>query len=135
MKSVVLDTNVLIDFCKNPRAFARTVLASYDRIVLPAVVLGEFKSGIFDNANGRLSARCLQELLSRPSADSVPVTDATSGLYAKIFQELKRRGRPIPQNDMWIAASALEHGADVATYDGHFRVVPMLTVVTPDAPA
>ena len=38
-------------------------------------------------------------------------------------------GRPIPQNDIWIAASALEHGADLATTDGHFRLVPLLTVI------
>ena len=40
-----------------------------------------------------------------------------------------KQGTPIPQNDMWIAASALEHGADIATTDEHFRLVPMLTVI------
>ena len=52
-------------------------------------------------------------------------------MYAKVFKALKAQGRPIPQNDMWIAASALEHGADILTYDEHFRAVPMLTVIIP----
>ena len=53
-------------------------------------------------------------------------------MYAKVYQALRAQGRPIPQNDMWIAASALEHGADIATHDEHFKLVPMLTVILPD---
>ena len=60
---------------------------------------------------------------------TVPVTDRTAELYAKVYQALRKEGRPIPQNDMWIAASALEHGADLATYDEHFNLIPMLTVI------
>ena len=59
----------------------------------------------------------------------MPVTEATAEMYAKVFQALRDGGHPIPQNDMWIAASAIEHGADIATADEHFSFVPMLTVV------
>ena len=50
----------------------------------------------------------------------------------KVYQALRKEGTPIPQNDMWIAASALENGADLATCDAHFRHVPMLTVIVVD---
>ena len=62
----------------------------------------------------------------------MPIGERTAEMYAKVYQALRAQGRPIPQNDMWIAASALEHGADVATHDEHFRLVPMLTVIVPD---
>ena len=71
----------------------------------------------------------LLNYISKASVDVVPATERTAELYAKVFQALRERGRPIPQNDMWIAASALEHGADLATTDEHFRSVPMLTTI------
>ena len=67
--------------------------------------------------------------IATPSVRTVPIIDRTAELYAKVYQALRKQGTPIPQNDMWIAASALEHGADIATTDEHFRLVPMLTVI------
>jgi tRNA(fMet)-specific endonuclease VapC len=50
--------------------------------------------------------------------------------YAIVYRELRRRGRPIPTNDMWIAASALLHGFAVFSDDRHFHEVPALHVCT-----
>lgn len=49
-----------------------------------------------------------------------------------VLNHQKAAGRPIPQNDIWIAAAALEHGAAIVTFDRHFRAVPMLTVIVPE---
>ena len=49
-----------------------------------------------------------------------------------ISNRRKAAGRPIPQNDIWIAAAALEHGAAIVTFNRHFRAVPMLTVIVPE---
>ena len=84
---------------------------------------------MFANNAGIQAARKLDEYVGRTTVDTVPVTDRTAELYAKVYQALRAKGTPIPQNDMWIAASALEHGADIATHDEHFRLVPMLTVI------
>lgn len=54
------------------------------------------------------------------------MTEATTDFYAAIYRELKARGKPIPTNDMWIAASAIEHHAVLYTLDSHFRPIPML---------
>jgi predicted nucleic acid-binding protein len=60
-----------------------------------------------------------------------PVIDAEMvAQYAVVYRELRRRGRPIPINDMWIAASALQHGFAVCSDDGHFHEVPGLHVGT-----
>ncbi len=132
MKPLVIDTNVLIDFCQKPLSFNHSALGTCGQMLIPSVVIGEFKAGILDTRRGAESQKRLLELLSYVEVNTAPVTDATAEMYAKVFKALKAQGRPIPQNDMWIAASALEHGADILTYDEHFRAVPMLTVIIPE---
>ncbi len=132
MTQVVFDTNLLINLLsgkfKLPESFRK-----YDRILIPAIVIGEYQAGIFDTRQGRENAAKLVEYLGRLTVEAVPVTTTTAEKYALIFKTLRAQGHPIPQNDMWIAASALENGADLATTDGHFRFIPMLTVIIPDA--
>ena len=72
----------------------------------------------------------LQTFLDKQSVKPVAVDGKTAALYAKVFQELRAKGKPMPQNDIWIAAAALEHGADLMTKDDHFRHVPLLVVIT-----
>ncbi len=128
MKSIVLDTNLLIKLFEReialPKDFER-----YDNMLLPVTVIGEYRAGLFDTAKGEENKKKLAFYLSKSSVNAVPVTERTTELYAKVYQALRKQGTPIPQNDMWIAASALEHGADIATTDEHFRLVPMLTVI------
>lgn len=128
MKSVILDTNLLIDLFENrislPDEFRR-----YDEMLIPAIVLGEYRAGLFATKKGEANRVKLANYLSNRTVRTVPVTERTAEFYAKIYQALRKAGTPIPQNDMWIAASALEHGADVATGDEHFRLVPMLTAI------
>ena len=131
MKPIILDTNVLIDFCQNPDAFKKSQIANSEQVLIPTVVLGEFKAGIFANRRGEETNMRLNQLVGYPSVDIIPATERTADMYAKVYQALRREGTPIPQNDMWIAASALEHGADLATHDEHFRLVPMLSVIIP----
>ena len=132
MKPLVLDTNILIDFCQNPSAHRRTDISSFEQMLIPSIVLGEFMAGVFATRKGNEALSSLQQLIACPSVKVVPITERTSEMYAKVYQALRAQGRPIPQNDMWIAASALEHGADIATHDEHFKLVPMLTVIIPN---
>ena len=131
MKPLVIDTNVLIELFEHNYQLP-DMFRKYDHIHLPATVIGEYRAGITDSQLGRMNSRKLADYLKHETVDAVPITDATAEVYAKVFNALKARGRPIPQNDMWIAASALEHGADILTYDEHFRAVPMLTVIIPE---
>ena len=130
MSSLVIDTSLLIKILsgmvKMPPTFAQ-----YDRILLPSIVIGEYRAGLFNTRIGIENDRKLREYMGRQSVDVVSVTEHTADMYAKVYQALRREGTPIPQHDMWIAASALEHGADLATHDEHFRLVPMLSVIIP----
>ena len=131
MKSLLIDTNILISAFEHGYTLP-DMARIYDRVILPATVIGEYRAGITDSRQGRENARKLEVYLKHATVEAVPVTDITADYYATVFQALKARGQPIPQNDMWIAASALEHGADIVTYDPHFRLVPMLTVIIPE---
>lgn len=131
MRRLVIDTNLLISLLWRGDT-GEPFFDEYDEMILPATVLGEFKAGLFPTRAGDRNRNALDVFLQKATVRVVPITDRTSDLYAKIYQELRKKGKPIPQNDMWIAASALENGADLATGDAHFRHVPMLTVIVVD---
>lgn len=128
MSSLVLDTNVLIDLFEGERTLPME-FDCYDRMLIPSIVIGEYRAGLFPTRNGEMNRRKLESYLANPAVAVVSVSERTAELYARVYQALRKEGHPIPQNDMWIAASALEHGADIVTKDEHFKLVPMLTVV------
>jgi len=128
MKRLTLDTNVLIDFLRDPERYA-SAFAAFDEIVLCPVVLGEFRAGLFDTKAGRANRSALEDFLTNPAVKVLPLRDETSIYYAQVFQALKKLGCPIPVNDIWIAAFAIENGFALATHDGHFTKVPMLRVI------
>ena len=126
MNALLPDTNVLIDFFKGDAAAAGTI-ASFDRILLCTTVLGEYKAGIDCTTKaGRAYAVKLAAFMEDPAVRVVGGTVITADYYARVFQELKRKGSPIPQNDLWIAAFALEHSATLFSHDTHFSDIPML---------
>ncbi|MFH7327123.1 PIN domain-containing protein, partial [Desulfurivibrio sp. C05AmB] len=77
----------------------------------------------------RLNRDELESFLDSPRVELLPVEEETAEFYAQIFADLKLRGRPIPTNDLWIAASAMQHGLALATYDDHFSSVSGLLLV------
>ena len=129
MKKLFLDTNIVIRLLKGEEQVADRI-AGYDKILISAVVLGEFKAGIaLDTKQGRAQKAALDELLDSSSVEVVPVSEDTSDEYARIFRVLRNNGTPIPLNDLWIAAQVMEHGAYLYTADAHFTAVPLLRLV------
>ena len=126
MNSAVIDTNVLIGCFQREQGISEKV-SEYDRILVCPAVIGEFKAGMdIETKRGRKASERLDEFLDDPAVVVVSCTDETADYYARIFKALRANGTPIPTNDIWIAASALEHGAAVLSGDGHFSLVPML---------
>jgi tRNA(fMet)-specific endonuclease VapC len=70
----------------------------------------------------------LARFLSKPSVRVLNVTEETALRYAEVDVYLRKKGRPIPRNDVWIAAVALEHGLQLLTLDIHFREIPLLLI-------
>lgn len=122
MKRILLDTNAYVAFKRGDPA-ALEVVRMADRIGVSAVVLGELLAGFVGGSQEERNRLELAELLRSPRVDFMPVGRETGDYYAVSFQSLRRRGKPIPTNDLWIAATALERGYAVFTYDEHFRHV------------
>lgn len=130
MRRILLDTNVLIRFLKGDEPFADRIVSA-DSVVAHPVVYSEFMNGLNPKTeSGREARRGLEDFLDAPIVESVPVTTSTSVFYSKIYQLLRAHGEMIPQNDIWIAASALEYGLELLTHDGHFERIPLLNVVS-----
>ncbi len=128
MKPLLLDTNVLIKFFRSDRKIAH-VISMYEKIVLPTVVLGEYRAGVDANTkDGQKQLEVLESFLDSPSVKVLAVTEEVASVYARLFRVLKKNGTPIPQNDMWIAACALESGATLFTFDRHFASIPLIEV-------
>ena len=129
MRRVLLDTNVLIRFLKDDEPLADRI-ESAESVIIHPVVYSEFMNGLNPKtAKGASARRSLEGFLDADVVDSLAVTTYTSVYYTKIYQHLKALGEMIPQNDIWIAASALEHGFELLTHDGHFSRIPMLNVI------
>jgi predicted nucleic acid-binding protein len=122
MKKVMLDTNAYVAF-KRGDAGAVEIVRLADRLGVPVVVLGELLAGF---AGGRREAENrlqLTDFLAGSRVTVAPVGERTADYYARAFQSLRRRGRPIPTNDLWIAATAQEQGYSLFSYDEHFQAV------------
>lgn len=128
MTTLVLDTNALIFFLRRGQPL-RPVFSHYDQLLIPAVVDGEFRAGLdLATQRGRAAEGCFNDLLQDPAVEFVPVDRAVSRKYAEVYRYLKGAGRPIPINDVWIAATALVRDASICTCDAHFGSIPLLRI-------
>lgn len=120
---MILDTNALSAFVDGDITVGE-ILRQQARAAIPVIVLGEFRYGIAESRHRSAYEAWLDSQL--PHFDVLTVTDETARAYAELRVALKRSGRPIPANDAWIAALALEHELPVLSRDQHFDAVPGL---------
>ena len=117
---MILDTNALSAWAEGHGSLLEP-LRGASRLVLPAIVLGEYYFGI---RQSRYRSR-YEDWLARnlPFTEIATITSTTADVYADIRIELKQAGNPIPQNDVWVAALARQHGLAVLSNDAHFDAV------------
>ncbi len=123
-----LDTNIYSAF-KNGNQKVRSILENAEEILIPVTVLGELYSGF---QIGTLTERNLTELdefLSKSGVSIIEINKEIAFRYGFIMKELRKQGRPIPTNDIWIAASTMETGSILLSSDKHFKDVPGLLVL------
>lgn len=109
----------------------RDLIGSADRVLVSTIVLGELWYGFAHGKRPAENRAALRAFLTHPLVDTLPVTPTTADRYARIAAALRRKGSPIPTNDMWIAAQALEAGADLVSFDRHFGRIEGLAWVDP----
>lgn len=124
---MILDTNALSAYAdEDPALFP--VVESLGRLFLPAIVLGEYLSGIAISRKRASYEAWLESFIAGCTA--LDITQETSRHYANLVLELRKIGKPIPANDLWIAALCLQHGLPLLSRDRHFDFVPSLRRVT-----
>lgn len=129
---LVLDTSAYSHF----RAGDERVLdliAAAEVVLLPTIVLGELEAAFALGRRERENRELLAAFLAEPFVSILPVTPAVARRYGRVFADLRRAGTPIPTNDIWIAATTLDCGGHLLTFDGDFDAVAALdhTVLTP----
>lgn len=122
MRPILVDTNAYTAFMRGDATVA-DVLAHAERIFISSVVLGELLGGFAAGSREARNRAELARFLDSPRVDVLPVTAQTADSYALVYAGLRRKGQPIPTNDLWIAASSMEHGAALLTSDAHFAQV------------
>jgi tRNA(fMet)-specific endonuclease VapC len=120
MKRIIIDTNFYVAFKKRDDT-AVVTLKKADYIAVNSVILGELLSGFRCGTREKQNREELDLFFDSSRVDFLPVDDGTAEFYAQIFADLKQKGRPIPTNDLWLAASAMQYGLTLATYDDHFN--------------
>ena len=122
MRPVLLDTNAYTAFMLGA-AEVVDVVAHAEKLFLNSIVLGELLGGFSAGTREPKNRAELARFLDSPRVELLPVTAQTADSYALIHVGLRRKGQPIPTNDLWIAASALEHGAALLSRDAHFSQI------------
>jgi tRNA(fMet)-specific endonuclease VapC len=122
---VALDTNRLTDLFQGDADLADR-LGKCDEVWIPLIVLAEMKAGFLGGSQQYRNESLLRTFLGKPTVGILLPARDTAEQYARLFVQLKRAGTPIPDNDLWIAALALEHDLLLITRDRHFERVPQL---------
>lgn len=120
MKRILIDTNTYASFKRSDTISVET-FRRVEYIGLNVVVLGEILCGFKGGKKEAENMKELNQFLDSQRVYTLSIDDETSDFYAKIYWDLKKKGKPIPTNDMWVAASAMRHGLSLFTYDKHFK--------------
>jgi tRNA(fMet)-specific endonuclease VapC len=125
-KGVLLDTSVVIRHLRDRNAIVAKLL-EYEEICLPYVALAELYAGAYRSSRPEWHLDQISRF--QEAVDLILPDDATFEFYGRISAQLIQTGTPIPQNDIWIAAIALQTGLPLATADKHFGMVKGLSVL------
>lgn len=129
IRKIIIDTNAYSEF-KRGNKDAFEVIRNAETIFMSPIVLGEILSGFILGKKSEQNRKELLEFLSSGRVQQITIDGETSQQFAEIFKELKKIGKPIPTNDIWIAASARQHNLAVLTYDSHFGYISGIKVVS-----
>lgn len=125
---VLLDTNGYSGLLRGTESVVERVTRA-EKVLLSTIVAGELMFGFRQGTRLRKNLAELEAFLDNPHVTVVPVTLATADRFGRVAAALRAKGRPIPTNDIWIAAQAMETGADLLSFDAHFGEVDGLAWV------
>jgi len=121
----LLDTNMVIAFLTDEKSIRRPI--GTDQLYVSCTVIGEM-------FYGALNSNQIEENIDRlvdfvRDTVSIPCDDGTARVYGEVKAALRKIGRPIPDNDIWIAAVAVQHSLSLVSRDEHFTNIDQLNLV------
>ena len=128
-KMFLPDTNILIDILNGSRQKLRRELAANHQVCLSIFVEGEYRAGLSNTTRGKIAEQSLAAFIALPNVIQSAPALSVAKRYGEILHLLISKGRPIPTNDIWIAAHTLELGATLVTSDSHFKEIPLLDML------
>lgn len=130
MKKIVLDTNGYTAFLAgDPKIL--DALATAEIVFLSVFVLGELFAGFKGGSREAANRELLERFLKKPTVQVLNATAETASVFGQLKAALKKAGTPLPINDVWIAAHAVETGAILVSYDSHFEKIIGLKIWQP----
>lgn len=134
MSRILLDTSAYAAFLRDHPG-VKAALREAAEVFLSPVVLGELRAGFLKGSKPAANEKRLADFLSSPRCHVPAIDEETSHRYAAIHHHLRRQGTPVSPNDLWIAATAAQHGLRVVTLDGDFDRIPHVLVTRLEPPA
>lgn len=122
MKKILLDTNAYSAFFSGNEDVLEA-LSEAEVVLMSVIVLGELFAGFQGGTKFSRNKALLEDFLSKPTVQLLDVSRETAEIFGEIKHQLKKEGTPIPLNDVWLAAQALETGARLVSLDSHFGKV------------
>ena len=119
---IILDTNTYMRFKRNVAEIVDCIVSA-ELVLFSPIVLGELMFGFRNGTRFKKNMEDLDNFIQQEVVDLALIGNITSDRYSRIAEQLKRKGTPIPTNDIWIAAQTMEHGAELITTDQHFEKI------------
>ena len=128
MKSILLDTNAYSAILRNQGESVLDVIDGVANLFFSVVAIGELYAGFREGCRFRENVGTLKEFMSDSIVSVADVNEETAEIFGEIKSALKKKGTPIPLNDIWIAAQCIELGAVLVTFNKHFFNIPGLRI-------
>jgi tRNA(fMet)-specific endonuclease VapC len=126
---ILIDSNRYTDFCRGD-PYAVEVIENALEIHIPLIVLGEQRAGFANGTQREKNERVLTHFLNNEGVFVLSPNEQTTFFYADLYSYLRKKGRPIPTNDLWIAALVLQNNLVLFDRDSDFDHLPQIARVT-----
>ena len=126
LRRFLLDTNIVTALFAQEAAVLQQLEQAME-VFLPSIVLGELYYGAEKSARAEANIERVQEFAARSAV--LACDSETAQFYGHVKNQLRAKGKPLPENDIWVAAFALQHDLALVSRDAHFQEVEGLTVI------
>ncbi len=125
--NLLLDTNAYVGFCSGEPQIVEAVKNAV-KIYFPFIVIGELRAGFECGSKKKYNEKLLDDFLNEECVEIIYPDNLTLKQYSLIFKELRIKGKPIPTNDIWIAALAIQNNMILITKDAHFNELDNISI-------